>query len=64
MYVVHIVVVGSRISRQKRTTEERVVERETELVVVGGRVSEGERERETSQEVGVKENVPRVYKIN
>lgn len=61
MYVVHIVVVGSRISRQKRTTEERVVEREreTELVGVGGGLA-----RETSQEVGVKENVPRVYKIN
>lgn len=63
MYVVHIVVVGSRISRQKRTTEERVVEREMELVGVGGGLAR-ERERETSQEVGVKENVPRVYKIN
>lgn len=32
-----------------------------ELEGVGGGLA---RERETSQEVGVKENVPRVYKIN
>lgn len=48
MYVVHIVVVGSRISRQKRTTEERVVERETELVGVGGELAR-ERERDQSR---------------
>lgn len=46
MYVVHIVVVGSRISRQKRTTEERVVEREMELVGVGGGLA---RERDQSR---------------
>lgn len=46
MYVVHIVVVGSRISRQKRTTEERVVEREREMELVGvGGGLERERER-------------------
>lgn len=48
MYVVHIVVVGSRISRQKRTTEERVVEREMELVGVGGGLAR-ERERDQSR---------------
>lgn len=54
MYVVHIVVVGSRISRQKRTTEERVVERERERAIElegvrGGLARERERDQSRSR---------------